>query len=81
LIFESLCSQKWNDYRLTWNTSEFDGLKWIYLSPTVVWTPDINLINRYEIAAAADYDDINDDNNNNNNNGYWPFQSQTVDSG
>lgn len=47
----------------------------------MVWTPDINLINRYEIAAAADYDDINDDNNNNNNNGYWPFQSQTVDSG
>jgi len=42
-----MCAQRWNDYRLTWNTSEYDGLRFVYLSPIEMWTPDVKLANKY----------------------------------
>jgi len=49
-----LSVQRWSDYRLTWNISEFDGLRWIYLLPTKMWTPDIELVNKY-VAVISSY--------------------------
>ena len=39
--------QEWSDYRLTWDSSEFDGISTALLSPTSMWTPDCYLVNKY----------------------------------
>lgn len=41
-----LLRQKWNDYRLTWNPADYDGLETVYmstLSTKKIWTPDISV--------------------------------------
>ncbi|XP_043932952.1 acetylcholine receptor subunit beta isoform X2 [Protopterus annectens] len=35
----------WKDYRLTWNPSEYDGIKTLVIPEGNVWLPDIVLIN------------------------------------
>jgi len=41
-----VCDKMWNDYRLTWNASEFGGLSHIYLLTSDIWIPDIILVNK-----------------------------------
>ncbi|XP_066911644.1 neuronal acetylcholine receptor subunit alpha-7-like [Clytia hemisphaerica] len=36
---------RWQDKRLTWNESEFDGIDTLNVGNSVVWTPDIMLLN------------------------------------
>jgi len=38
--------QEWKDYKLSWNESEFDGVKSIRLPSKDIWTPDILMYNR-----------------------------------
>jgi len=38
--------QEWRDYKLSWNESEFDGVKSIRLPSKDIWTPDILMYNR-----------------------------------
>ena len=40
-----LC-QKWNDYRLRWNASDFSGVTIAHIRASSVWTPDIYLTNK-----------------------------------
>ena len=40
-------SQKWRDYRLTWNASEFGGVAKLYVPVSRLWLPDITLWNKY----------------------------------
>jgi len=37
--------QMWNDNRLTWNVSDFGGLKTVFLQTSSIWHPDIYLTN------------------------------------
>ncbi|XP_070571961.1 neuronal acetylcholine receptor subunit alpha-3-like isoform X1 [Ptychodera flava] len=37
--------QKWNDYQLTWNPDQFDGLTLIHIPVHMLWMPDILLYN------------------------------------
>ena len=36
----------WTDYNLSWNESEYGGLKSIRLPPNMIWKPDILMYNR-----------------------------------
>ena len=38
--------QRWKDYRLSWNITEYGGVDSIRLPSNLVWTPDILLYNR-----------------------------------
>jgi len=38
-------SQSWNDPRLTWNSSEFEGIEHIYLETNQIWIPELVLYN------------------------------------
>jgi len=38
--------QTWKDYRLTWNTEEFQGLNETYVKTESLWIPDISLYNK-----------------------------------
>ena len=44
--FYAISLQMWNDHRLVWNVSEFEGLDTIYISVTKMWTPDVMLYNK-----------------------------------
>ena len=37
--------QTWTDYRLKWNTSDFNGLELTSIHSSLMWTPDIYLVN------------------------------------
>ena len=39
--------QKWKDYSLTWNTSEYGGVDSVRIPPTLLWKPDILMYNRF----------------------------------
>uniref|UniRef100_A0A8C2EXI3 Cholinergic receptor, nicotinic, beta 2 n=1 Tax=Cyprinus carpio TaxID=7962 RepID=A0A8C2EXI3_CYPCA len=60
----SLCPQEWQDYRLTWNPDEFDGMKKVRLPSKHIWLPDVVLYNNadgmYEVSfysnAVVSYD-------------------------
>ena len=41
-----LFNKRWEDYRLAWNLSEYDGLKKLLVKPSRIWTPDILMENR-----------------------------------
>lgn len=38
--------QTWNDYRLSWNSTEFDGISMLRLPSNMVWLPEIVLENK-----------------------------------
>ncbi|CAG5990543.1 unnamed protein product [Menidia menidia] len=38
----------WNDYRLTWDPDEYEGIKKIRLPSQHIWLPDIVLYNKYD---------------------------------
>ena len=42
-----LTLQRWVDEYLTWDPSDFGGVKSVRLSPNRVWIPDIMLYNTY----------------------------------
>lgn len=44
----SLCYllQNWNDYRLTWDPSEYDGIDKLRIPSRHIWLPDIVLYNK-----------------------------------
>jgi len=39
--------QKWKDYRLSWNTSEFGGADKLNVPMSKLWLPDITMWNKY----------------------------------
>jgi len=39
-------TQKWTDYRLAWNASQFGGVDKMHVPASTLWTPDIVLMNR-----------------------------------
>ncbi|CAM4700085.1 unnamed protein product [Leuciscus chuanchicus] len=47
-------TQEWQDYRLTWNPDEFDGMKKVRLPSKHIWLPDVVLYNNadgmYEVS-------------------------------
>uniref|UniRef100_A0A673GJM5 Neuronal acetylcholine receptor subunit beta-2 n=1 Tax=Sinocyclocheilus rhinocerous TaxID=307959 RepID=A0A673GJM5_9TELE len=57
-------TQEWQDYRLTWNPDEFDGMKKVRLPSKHIWLPDVVLYNNadgmYEVSfysnAVISYD-------------------------
>ena len=36
---------KWNDYRLSWNSTNFGGIESLRINPQNLWIPDITLYN------------------------------------
>jgi len=38
--------QRWKDYQLTWNESDYGGVSSIVVPASSIWTPDILLYNR-----------------------------------
>ena len=38
--------QAWQDYQLTWNSSEFGGVDSVVINPRHLWIPDLLLYNR-----------------------------------
>ena len=38
--------QKWTDYNLAWNVSEYGGIKSVRIPPMLLWKPDILMYNR-----------------------------------
>jgi len=40
--------QTWTDYRLAWNSSEFDGIEMLRLPTSMVWLPEIVLENKWD---------------------------------
>uniref|UniRef100_A0A3Q1FKX3 Cholinergic receptor, nicotinic, beta 2 n=1 Tax=Acanthochromis polyacanthus TaxID=80966 RepID=A0A3Q1FKX3_9TELE len=59
-----ICSQEWQDYRLTWVPEEFDGMLKVRLPSKHIWLPDVVLYNNadgvYEVSfysnAVVSYD-------------------------
>ncbi|XP_075996773.1 acetylcholine receptor subunit delta [Genypterus blacodes] len=45
----------WNDHRLTWNTTEFDGIDTLRLPPSMVWLPEIVLENNNDAQFQVAY--------------------------
>ncbi|XP_061614925.1 acetylcholine receptor subunit delta [Phyllopteryx taeniolatus] len=45
----------WTDYRLTWNTSEFDGIDMLRLPSNMVWLPEIVLENNNDAQFQVAY--------------------------
>ncbi|XP_067832120.1 neuronal acetylcholine receptor subunit beta-2-like [Heptranchias perlo] len=47
-------TQEWNDYRLTWNPAEHEGIEKVRLPSTHIWLPDVVLYNNadgtYEVS-------------------------------
>ncbi|XP_078060032.1 neuronal acetylcholine receptor subunit beta-2-like [Mustelus asterias] len=47
-------TQEWNDYRLTWNPAEYEGIVKVRLPSTHIWLPDVVLYNNadgtYEVS-------------------------------
>lgn len=39
-------SQIWNDYKLRWAPTEFDGIEFIRVPSNKIWRPDIVLYNK-----------------------------------
>ncbi|XP_061661869.1 acetylcholine receptor subunit delta isoform X2 [Syngnathoides biaculeatus] len=45
----------WTDYRLTWNTTEFDGIEMLRLPSNMVWLPEIVLENNNDAQFQVAY--------------------------
>jgi len=37
--------QFWQDEFLVWNPEDYDGIRWVSMPPSYIWTPDIELYN------------------------------------
>ena len=37
----------WKDPRLSWDKEDFGGIKSLTIDPSYIWTPDIEMYNRY----------------------------------
>lgn len=46
--------QEWNDYRLTWDPDEYDGIQKLRIPSHHIWLPDIVLYNKYADAVKPD---------------------------
>jgi len=42
-----VCYQMWTDPRLSWNPSDFEDIREMYVKTNMIWVPDIVLINKY----------------------------------
>lgn len=40
------CAQEWTDYRLTWNSSCYEGVNILRIPAKRIWLPDIVLYNK-----------------------------------
>ena len=38
--------QRWDDYKLTWNPDEYDGVKYLKVPSDMIWVPDVLLYNK-----------------------------------
>jgi len=41
--------QKWKDYSLPWNETEYGDIKSIRIPPELMWKPDILMYNRFAV--------------------------------
>jgi len=41
--------QIWKDEFLVWKPGDYGGIRYISVSPSSIWTPDVELYNRYMI--------------------------------
>ena len=48
-------SQKWHDDYLTWNPSEWEGIREVIIPPTEIWLPDFGLENRQIFCGASQF--------------------------
>ena len=39
--------QIWNDFRLSWNPIDYEGVQYLSLNANDIWVPNIGLRNRY----------------------------------
>jgi len=47
--FNVAYAQEWSDYRLTWNSTDFGNLTFLFVHASKMWTPDLLLTNRWDI--------------------------------
>ncbi|CAH1237775.1 CHRNA3 [Branchiostoma lanceolatum] len=47
--------QRWDDYKLTWNPDDYDGVKYLKIPPDMIWVPDVLLYNnadgRFDVSS------------------------------
>jgi len=53
--FIFVVGQTWNDNRMTWNASDFGGLKRTFLQTQSMWRPDIYLTNTWDFRLISLY--------------------------
>ena len=46
-----MCSQTWQDNRLTWNPQQYSNVSLIHVAPENIWKPDIRIFNRFQAKA------------------------------
>ena len=46
LVLLRLLPQIWNDYKLKWNPSDYDGAEFMRVPAQKIWKPDIVLYNK-----------------------------------
>ena len=44
--------QKWKDYNLAWNESDYGGIKSVRIPPVLLWKPDILMYNRSAVTTS-----------------------------
>ncbi|XP_019613460.1 PREDICTED: neuronal acetylcholine receptor subunit alpha-2-like [Branchiostoma belcheri] len=48
-------NQRWDDYKLTWNPDDYDGVKYLKVPPDMIWVPDVLLYNnadgRFDVSS------------------------------
>lgn len=49
--------QEWVDHNLSWNESEYGGIKDLRITPNKLWKPDILMYNRYVCAHLLSFAD------------------------
>lgn len=58
-MIDSNCAfQKWKDYHLVWDPSEFENLSVIQASPGRIWSPDIAIYNEYVCFSLKTNDEL-----------------------
>lgn len=48
----------WEDPRITWTASNFDNLTRLYIPQSLVWKPELTLVNAYQYIKAIGFDEI-----------------------
>lgn len=62
----------WTDPRLTWDSSEYNGITEVRVDPWSIWTPDLTLYNAVESVTSYDWWGINAVVSNNGTVWYYP---------